>query len=59
MKLSFLGRSYTHNFPPVEVIDTEETVTFLGQSAQVKRWTVAQHQHPLAELTFLGRRYTR
>ncbi|HEY9737289.1 MAG TPA: DUF4278 domain-containing protein [Trichocoleus sp.] len=59
MQLSFLGNAYDASTPAVEARETAETVTFLGRSSKVKQFNVAQRQQPTAELTFMGRRYTR
>jgi hypothetical protein len=60
MQLKFRGKSYNQSSPSVEIeTTTEETINFLGRSAQVKRITVAQRQQPTQELKFLGRSYTR
>ena len=59
MQLSFLGRTYTATSLAIETTETEVTVSFLGNSATVKKLNVAQRQQPSTELTFMGRRYTR
>jgi len=59
MQLSFLGRAYTSHSPVVDVTESEETVHFLGQTAQVKQLSAEQKHHAGAELRFLGRRYSR
>ncbi|MEB3289969.1 MAG: hypothetical protein VKI82_08635 [Leptolyngbya sp.] len=58
MQLSFLGRAYNSNTPAIDVTETEETVRFLGQAAQVKQFS-AEQSYPRAEMRFLGRRYSR
>jgi hypothetical protein len=58
MQLSFLGRTYTTSFPTVEVLETQETATFLGRPYQVKQCNVTQRQRPAESLIFMGRRYT-
>jgi hypothetical protein len=59
MQLSFLGKSYNAASPSIEATETEATVSFLGRSSKVKQFSVAQHQQPTEELTFMGRRYIR
>ncbi len=59
MQLSFLGKTYTTSIPTLEASITQETGKFLGRSYARKQFHVAQRQQPAAELTFMGRRYTR
>jgi hypothetical protein len=59
MQLSFLGKTYTATSPAIQATETEATVSFLGHSAKVKQFNVAQRQQPSVELNFMGRRYTR
>jgi hypothetical protein len=59
MQLSFLGKSYTTSLPTIEAIDTQETAKFLGRAYTKKSFNVVQHQQTKAELTFLGRHYSR
>lgn len=59
MQLSFLGNAYTAFSPVIEATETGETLTFMGRQSKLKQFNVAQRQQPGAELTFMGRRYSR
>jgi hypothetical protein len=59
MQLSFLGKAYTASSPAIEATETGETLTFMGRQSKVKQFHVTQRQQPAAELTFMGRRYSR
>lgn len=59
MQLSFLGNAYSASSPAIEATETSETVTFMGRQSKVKQFNVAQRQQPAADLTFMGRRYSR
>lgn len=58
MQLSFLGKPYIASTSTVEVVETQETATFLGRAYRVKQYNTAQAQQPARELSFMGRRYT-
>ncbi len=57
MQLSFLGQSYTVSAPPIEVMETGETLQHLGQTYTSKQYKVEQPELPPEELRFMGQRY--
>lgn len=59
MQLSLLGKPYEASVTAVDAVSTAETGTFLGQSYDLKQYTIAQRQQPAAALTYRGQRYTR
>lgn len=59
MQLSFLGQTYEINFTPIEMAETSETGTFMGQTYVRRQPQVEPPQQAPEELIFMGQRYTR
>ncbi len=59
MKLSFLGQSYEASNTPVEGVETQEQLTFLGKHYSHKEYNVAPRSQNPQMLTFMGRQYVR
>jgi hypothetical protein len=59
MQLSYRGQSYEAYFPTIEMTETPETGTFMGQPYSLKQYQVECPPQAPEELFFMGQSYVR